>query len=58
MTYRDLPYYEGIKAKTRRKYILHKSKHKNHANSLHTVPLENGTELGPSLPYLVVQSIG
>jgi len=36
MTYRDLPYYEGIGAKTWRDYKLHKNKHKNHANSLHT----------------------
>jgi len=36
MTYRELPYYEGIKAKTRREYELHENKHKNHANTLHT----------------------
>jgi len=33
MTYRDLPYYEGI---TYRENKLHENKHKNHANSLHT----------------------
>jgi len=33
MMYRDLPYYEGISAKTCREYKL---KHKNHANSIHT----------------------
>jgi len=36
MTYRDLLYYEGIRAKTCREYKLHENKHKNHANSLHT----------------------
>jgi len=36
MKYRDLPYYKGIRAKTRREYKLHKNKQKNHANSLHT----------------------
>jgi len=34
MTYRDLPYYEGIRAKTCREYKLHENKHKNHANHL------------------------
>jgi len=33
MTYRDLPYYEGIRAKACREYKLHKNKHEN---SLHT----------------------
>jgi len=33
MTYRDLPCYEGIRAKTRCEYKLHKNKHKNHGNS-------------------------
>jgi len=32
MTHRDLPYYEGIRAKTYCEYKLHK----NNANSLHT----------------------
>jgi len=41
MTYKDLPNYEGIRAKIRHEYKLHENKHKNHANSLHTVPLEN-----------------
>jgi len=36
MTYRDLPYYEGIRVKTRHQYKLHENKHKNHANPLHT----------------------
>jgi len=36
MTYRDLPYYEGIRAKTRREYKLHENKHKNHTSCLHT----------------------
>jgi len=36
MTYRDLPYYEGIRAKTCREYKLHKNKQKDHANHLHT----------------------
>jgi len=36
MTYRDLPYYEGIMAKTCHEYKLHENKYKNHANSLHT----------------------
>jgi len=35
MTCRDLPYYEGMRAKTR-----HENKCKNHVNLLHT--LENG----------------
>jgi len=38
MTYRDLPYYEGIRAKTCHEYKLHKIKHKNHANSLENSP--------------------
>jgi len=37
MTYRDLPYYEGIRAKTCRENKLHENKHKNH-----TKPFENG----------------
>jgi len=36
MTYRDLPYYEGMRAKTRRENKLHENAHENHANSLHT----------------------
>jgi len=36
ITYRDLPYYKGIGAKTRCEYKLHENAHKNHANSLHT----------------------
>jgi len=36
MTYRDLPYYKGIRAETCREYKIHKNKHKNHENSLHT----------------------
>jgi len=36
MTYRDLPYYEGIRAKTHRENKLYENKHKNNAN-----PLEN-----------------
>jgi len=36
MTYRDFPYYEGIRAKTRREYKLHENKHENHANYLYT----------------------
>jgi len=36
MTHKDLPYYKSIRAKTRREYELHKNKHKNHSNSLHT----------------------
>jgi len=36
MMNRDLPYYEGIRAKTRREYKLHENKHENHVNSLHT----------------------
>jgi len=40
MTYRDLPYYEGIRTKTHHEYILHENKHENHANPY--IPLENG----------------
>jgi len=36
MTYRDLRYYEDIRAKTRRECKLHENKHENHANHLHT----------------------
>jgi len=36
MTYRDLPYYEGMRAKTRRENKLYENKHKNHTNPLHT----------------------
>jgi len=36
MTHRDLPYYEGIRAKTRHEYKLHENKHQNHPNHLHT----------------------
>jgi len=36
MMHRDLPYYEGIRAKTRCEYKLDENKHKNHANYLHT----------------------
>jgi len=35
MTYRDLPYYEGIRAKIRREYKLYKNKH---ASSLENGP--------------------
>jgi len=31
MMYRDLPHYEGIRAKTHREYKLHENKHENHA---------------------------
>jgi len=53
MTYRDLPYYEGIRAKTRREYKLYKNKHKNHTNSLHTfiqslVPIQSFETLADS----------
>jgi len=36
MTYRDLPYYEGIRDKTCHEYKLHENEHKNHAIFLHT----------------------
>jgi len=36
MTYRDLRYYEGIRAKTRCECKLHENKHENHTNHLHT----------------------
>jgi len=36
MTCGYLPYYEGIRAKTRHEYKLPENKHKNHTNSLHT----------------------
>jgi len=35
-TYRDLPYYEDIRAKTHRECILYENKHENHTNYLHT----------------------
>jgi len=47
MTYRDLPYYVGMRAKTHRENKLHENKHAN--------PLEN---VGPSLFYLVLINIG
>jgi len=37
MMHRDLPYFEGIGAKTHCEYKLHENKHENHANHLHTV---------------------
>jgi len=37
MTYRDLLYYEYIRAKTCREYKLQENKHKNHTNHLHTL---------------------
>jgi len=52
ITYRDLLYYKGIRAKTSHKYKLHKNKHKNHVN----IPLE--TYLGPSLLYPVILNVG
>jgi len=36
MTYRDFPYYEGIRAKTHHEHKLHENKHENHTNLLHT----------------------
>jgi len=36
MKYRDLPYYEGIRAKTPHEYKLHENKHENHTNHVHT----------------------
>jgi len=39
MTYRDLPYYKGIRAKTRREYKLHENKH---VQTLY-IPLENSS---------------
>jgi len=47
---RDLPYYEGIRAKIRCEYKLHENKHENDTSSLHT--------FGLSLFYPIVQSIG
>jgi len=35
MTFRDLPYYDGIRAKTCHEYKLHENKYENHTNSLH-----------------------
>jgi len=32
MMYRDLPYYEGIRAKTHHEYKLGENKHENHTN--------------------------
>jgi len=34
MTCRDLPYYKGIRAKTRREHKHHENKHENHTNPL------------------------
>jgi len=36
MTYRDLPYYEDMRAKTCPENKLHENKHKSHTNPLHT----------------------
>jgi len=36
MTYGDLPYYKGIRAKACREYRLHENNHKKHTNHLHT----------------------
>jgi len=36
ITCRDLPYYEDIRTNTYHEYKLHKTKHKNHSNALHT----------------------
>jgi len=44
--YRDLPYYEGMRAKTRYENWLHKNKHENHVNPL--LPLE--------MPLIIVSS--
>jgi len=32
MTYRDLPYYKGIRAKTIHEYKLNENKHESHSN--------------------------
>jgi len=58
MMCRDLPYYEGIRAKTRREYKLHKNKHKNHTNSY--IPLEmvhNFVVSGRSKRWLIRHSM-
>jgi len=53
MTYRNLPYHEGIRTKTRCKYKLHENKHKNNANPLHTF-----RKLSITWSYPVVLNVG
>jgi len=36
ITYRDLPYYESMRAKTHHENKLHENKHENYAKPLHT----------------------
>jgi len=36
MTYRDLPYYEAMRAKTGHENKLHENRHENHPKTLHT----------------------
>jgi len=51
--HRDLPYYEDIRAQTCHEYKLHKNKHKNPANSLHTF-----RKWSITWSYPVIQNIG
>jgi len=55
MTYRDLPYYEGIRAKTCHEYKFHKNKHKNHVNSLHTFRKWSITPVVWSIGWFAIQ---
>jgi len=57
MTYRDLSYYEGMRAKTCCEYKLHENKHENHANPFHTF-IENGPYLDPGSFYPFLINIG
>jgi len=46
MAYWDLPYYEGMRAKTCREYKLHENKHENYANPFHNLVLDVWLEKG------------
>jgi len=35
VTFKDLPYYEGMRAKTPYENKIHENKHENYTNSLH-----------------------
>jgi len=57
ITYRDLPYYEGVRAKTHHEYKLHENKPRKSCKSFTYVPLKNAPLLGPTLSYLVVLNV-
>jgi len=57
MTYRDISYYEGIRAKARHEYKVHENKCEKIMQTLY-IPLKSGPWLGPSSSYLVVLDVG